>query len=61
MLNKHCLTDDILIIFLLQVEVQFVDFGNRAVESFDSLAALHGKTRTVPLLSNTVKLVSFHD
>ena len=36
--------------------MQFVDFGNRAVEGFDSLAALPGKVRNIPILSHTVKL-----
>ena len=44
------------IFFLSQVEVQFVDFGNRAIEGFDSLAALPGKARNVPILSHIVKL-----
>ena len=36
--------------------MQFVDFGNRAVEGYDSLAALPGKARNIPILSHRVKL-----
>ena len=36
--------------------MQFIDFGNRAVEGFDSLAALPGKARNVPILAHTVRL-----
>ena len=33
-----------------------MDFGNRAVEGFDSLAALPGKARNISILSHRVRL-----